>query len=77
MMWVRTLLSVMLVVGAVGLFADDSAVFRLTANNFKSSVLESDEFWLVEFYGSSRNTQLPGAATANIQLLSSRKQLKS
>jgi hypothetical protein len=33
------------------LFKDDSAVVKLTKNNFKSSVLESDELWLVEFYG--------------------------
>jgi hypothetical protein len=39
---------------AFALFKDDSAVFRLTAKNFKEEVVNSDEFWLVEFYGRSR-----------------------
>ncbi len=33
------------------LFSDDSAVTKLTARNFKDLVLESNEMWLVEFYG--------------------------
>lgn len=42
----------LLVVSCLSLFADDSAVLKLTAKNFEREVLESDEFWLVEFYGS-------------------------
>ena len=38
---------------AFALFSDDSAVFRLTAKNFKDEVVHSDDFWLVEFYGKS------------------------
>lgn len=41
----------LLVVSAFTLFEEGSPVFRLTASNFKSSVLESDEPWLIEFYG--------------------------
>lgn len=33
------------------LFSKDSAVVELTKSNFDSSVLKSDEIWLVEFYG--------------------------
>ena len=40
-----------LFVSAFSLFKDDSAVFKLTVNNFKNTVLESDQFWMVEFYG--------------------------
>lgn len=47
----QILLILALTVSTFALFKDDSAVFRLTANNFKSTVLDSDEFWLVEFYG--------------------------
>ena len=35
----------------VALYADDSAVFKLTEGNFKKEVLETDDIWLVEFYG--------------------------
>lgn len=31
--------------------AEDSAVYKLTEKNFGPQVLESEEFWLVEFYG--------------------------
>lgn len=31
-------------------YENDSKVFTLTADNFESTVLESDELWLVEFY---------------------------
>ncbi len=41
------LLLFLLVVSSLALFSDDSAVFKLTANNFQSTVLDSDEFWLV------------------------------
>lgn len=33
------------------LFDDNSAVVKLTEKNFKSLVLDSEELWLVEFYG--------------------------
>lgn len=43
----KTILLFLLVVSAFSLFKDDSAVFKLTAKNFQSTVLDSDEFWLV------------------------------
>lgn len=33
-----------------GLYAGSKHVVELTASNFKSKVLDSDEFWLVKFY---------------------------
>jgi hypothetical protein len=45
------LLVFLLVVSTLSLFADDSAVFKLTAKNFQDEVLDSEDFWLVEFYG--------------------------
>jgi hypothetical protein len=62
---------------ALALFSDDSAVFKLTAANFKEQVINSEDFWLVEFYGTSIFTQLPGADTARGRLLSSKKPQKS
>lgn len=50
----KIILFLLLVVSTMALFKDDSAVFKLTAKNFQSTVLDSDEFWLVEFYGTSR-----------------------
>lgn len=50
-MSLKVFLAFLLVVSTLCLFSDDSAVYKLTANNFKSTVLEGDEFWLVEFYG--------------------------
>jgi protein disulfide-isomerase A6 len=40
----------MLAVSALALYSHDSAVITLTANNFKDLVINSHEFWLVEFY---------------------------
>ena len=45
------LFSALLVASTLALYAEDSAVFKLTAPNFESMVLNSDEFWMVEFYG--------------------------
>ena len=70
---IKALTLTLFLVSTLALFADDSAVFKLTANNFKSSVLESDEFWLVEFYGKRVTTQLPGVDTARGLLLSTKK----
>ena len=70
------LVFVLCLASAVALFSDDSAVFRLTANNFKDEVVNSDEFWLVEFYGISRLIKLLGVDIVSHQLLNSRKQLK-
>lgn len=61
----RILLLFLLIFSSVCLFKDDSAVFKLTAKNFQSTVLDSDEFWLVEFYGKDVSMQLLGAATAS------------
>lgn len=47
----RTVLVLFFITYALALYHDDSPVFKLTEKNFKSSVLESDEFWFVEFYG--------------------------
>lgn len=44
-------IALLLVASSLALFSDDSAVFRLTAKNFKEEVVNSDDFWLVEFYG--------------------------
>ena len=41
-------------VSTLALFKDDSTVVKLTAKNFKDLVINSDDFWLVEFYGISR-----------------------
>lgn len=41
----------LLVIGTLCLFESGSPVFKLTASNFKSQVLDSDEPWLIEFYG--------------------------
>jgi hypothetical protein len=51
MTYKNLLVCLFLVVSTFSLFKDDSAVFKLTVDNFKNTVLESDEFWLVEFYG--------------------------
>ena len=61
---------------ALALFSDDSTVVKLTASNFKDLVLNSDDFWLVEFYGISRYIKRPGAVIANDLPLSLKKQLK-
>ena len=45
------LLSALLLVIGQSLYDDNSPVLKLTEKNFKESVLMSDEFWLVEFYG--------------------------
>ncbi len=66
----------LLVVSTVALFKDDSAVFKLTAKNFQSTVVDSDEFWLVEFYGKSRLIKPLGAVTARNLLLNMRKLLR-
>lgn len=47
----KILVSLLLLGSGFALFSADSAVFKLTESNFKSTVLDSDEFWLVEFYG--------------------------
>ena len=49
----QLLVTLLCVSSTLALFADDSAVFKLTASNFKDQVINSDEFWLVEFYGIS------------------------
>jgi hypothetical protein len=67
----------LLVVSTVALFKDDSVVFKLTAKNFQSTVVDSDEFWLVEFYGKSRVIKPLGAVTARVPPLSMRRPLKS
>jgi hypothetical protein len=72
----KLFLLLLFVVSTLALFNDDSAVFKLTAKNFQSSVVDSDEFWLVEFYGNSRIIQPPGAATAKILPPNTRKPLK-
>lgn len=41
-MILKGLVTLLLLGSALGLFADDSTVFKLTAGNFKSSVLDSD-----------------------------------
>jgi len=43
----QSIIVALLLVSTLTLFSDDSAVFKLTTKNFKSAVLESDEFWLV------------------------------
>jgi hypothetical protein len=52
----KLILLLLLVISTFALFKDDSAVFKLTAKNFEAEVLDSDEFWLVEFYGISWTT---------------------
>jgi hypothetical protein len=47
MMDKKILLLCLFVVSGFALFRDDSAVFKLTAKNIQSTVLDSDEFWLV------------------------------
>jgi hypothetical protein len=47
----KIFIGLLLLVSTLALFDNDSPVFKLTESNFKKSVLESDEFWFVEFYG--------------------------
>lgn len=49
----RIIFAFLLAFSVLALYGDDSAVVRLTAKNFKDLVINSDEFWLVEFYGKS------------------------
>lgn len=72
----KLFLLLLFVVSTAALFNDDSAVFKLTAKNFQSTVVDSDEFWLIEFYGNSRIIQPPGAATAKNLPPNTRKPLK-
>ena len=72
----QTLIITLLLASTFALFSDDSAVFKLTAKNFKDLVVNSDDFWLVEFYGNSRLMQLLGVVIVNDQLLNSKKQPK-
>lgn len=69
----QLLLALLCIGSTLALFADDSAVFKLTASNFKDQVINSDEFWLVEFYGTHSLSQLPGADIAKDRLPSSRR----
>lgn len=43
----KIIVALLLVGSTLALFNADSAVFKLTESNFKSTVLDSDEFWLV------------------------------
>lgn len=47
----RILVALLLLGSALAMYENDSPVFKLTEANFKKSVLDSDEFWFVEFYG--------------------------
>jgi hypothetical protein len=60
----KLFLMAMLLVSCLSLFDESSMVFKLTESNFKSNVLMSEEFWLVEFYGTHEVTKRPGADTA-------------
>ena len=53
-MTAKLLLLAVLLVATTCLFKDSGAVVKLTKKNFNPLVLESDELWLVEFYGKSR-----------------------
>jgi protein disulfide-isomerase A6 len=47
----KALLALVLVFSiAVAFYETDSKVVKLTAANFQSLVLDSDELWLIEFY---------------------------
>lgn len=39
-----------LIVSSMAFYEEGSDVVKLTAANFKEQVLDSDDFWLVEFY---------------------------
>lgn len=73
--------SIVCVLSALLLVAATSDVVELTASNFKSRVLDSNEVWLVEFFGTLSlrvfaHHQPPGAATARILLRSGRRLLQ-
>jgi len=46
-MSIKLLVALLCIGSTLALFADDSAVFKLTASNFKDQVVNSDDFWLV------------------------------
>jgi len=70
----RIVFAFLLGISVLALYGDDSAVVRLTAKNFKDLVINSDEFWLVEFYGKNVNRQRLGVVTANTSNLTTKKQ---
>lgn len=71
------LILLMVLVGVtLSLFESGSPVFKLTADNFKSEVLQSDRPWLVEFYGNYDCIQLHGADIASDQPQSLKRQHK-
>lgn len=55
----KIFIGLLLLASTLALFDNDSPVFKLTESNFKKSVLESDEFWFVEFYGNQSNNYSP------------------
>ena len=71
------LLFLLAIVPCLALYDDGSAVFKLTSENFKPQVVNSEEFWLVEFYGTCSLSQLLGVATARRRLLSTCRQQRS
>lgn len=59
------------------LFSDTSAVIKLNSENFDRLVLESDEVWMVEFFGNAIITQPLGVDTVRDLQPISKKPLKS
>jgi hypothetical protein len=55
----KIFIGLLMLASTLALFDNDSPVFKLTESNFKKSVLESDEFWFVEFYGNQSNNYSP------------------
>lgn len=47
----RLVVCLFLAAAVLAQFSPDSAVVTLTVKNFKELVINSDVFWLVEFYG--------------------------
>ena len=50
------LLSSFAILTLSSLYSADSKVVKLTTDNFKQKVLNSNEMWFVEFYGSPKLT---------------------
>lgn len=74
---IKTLVVCLLFASTLCLFSEDSAVVKLTESNFKSLVLESEELWLVEFYGKYLLIQPLGVDTVKVRPHKYKKQPRS
>jgi hypothetical protein len=61
----KILIAALFVASVACLYKEKGSVVLLNETNFKTLVLDSDDLWLVEFYGKFWLTQLHGADIAS------------